>query len=219
MQIAQNDYEKRKRRNIKIGLLWLIAPTLTLVAVLSSYAIITFTMSQLSYDDYSTTVVTGDNTLLPTNNYDTASSMISVILSLIGIAALIGIMVGIPLGIIYLSKRVVSDGIKFDPRSGKGDSSEIPPEINHWNWGAAGLTWIWGASHRVWISFLAFIPLVNIFMIIYLGLNGNKLAWRADKWENVETFLAAERKWKPWGIFFIILNILAILSQFGNSSY
>jgi len=204
--ISQEEYEKRKSRNKKIGLLWLIGPAVTLVGVLLLYSIFNFVLFGASGGSAS-------------SSYLVVGQIIKVVLGLVGLVAVVCVMVGIPVGIIYLSKREEFAGMKFDPRSGKDNTSEIPSEINHWSWGAAGLTWIWGVYHRVWISFLVFIPIVNIVMIIYLGIKGNKLAWRADKWESVEKFLETEKKWKPWGIVFFALNILGIignLSGYGN---
>jgi hypothetical protein len=204
-EMSVEEYEKRKKRNEKIGLLWLITPIATLFAVLFVYAIISFVDSALVSAD------TGYE------NNNVVVSIIKVVLSLFGVAAIVGIIIGVPLGIIYLNKRDNFSGMKFDARSGKGKMSEIPIEISGWSWGAAGLTWIWGASHRVWISFLVFIPFVNFFFWIYLGIKGNELAWRADKWESVGKFLETERKWKLWGIIFFILGVLLTLSGLANN--
>ncbi len=146
----------------------------------------------------------------------TIASIINLVLSLLGGFAVIGMIIGIPIGISYLKRRVVHPDMIFDARSGEGLKSVIPPEIQHWNWGAAGLSWIWGASHRVWISFLVFIPFINIFFWIWLGQNGNERAWRANKWESVDSFLATQRKWRTWGIVFFVLAILGGLARVGS---
>lgn len=195
-EMGLEEYEKTKKRNKKIGFFWLIAPFATLILTLVVFSITSFIFS---------TSVENDSVLI--------SQIVKLILSLIGLVSTIGIMIGIPLGIVYLNKRIDFPGMKFDERSGKGNLSEIPDEIKGWNWGAAGLSWIWGASHRVWISFLVFIPLVNLVMFIYLGLKGSELAWRANRWESMEKFIEVERKWKPWGIAFLVLGILAAISR------
>lgn len=206
MPISKEEYEKRKNRNIKIGLWWLIAPFVTLVCVLILYAFASFAMNRLV-----------NGVAVPVeDSYLTITRIFRVLLGLMGILSVGGIVIGIPLGVIYLTKRVKLIGLEFDPRSGKGHASEIPPEINHWSWGAVGLTWIWGVAHRVWISFLVFIPLVNIIVLIYLGVAGNKLAWRADTWESVEVFLENEKKWKPWGVVFFLLGIVTVLVRWGS---
>ncbi|MAF13494.1 MAG: hypothetical protein CMI53_01200 [Parcubacteria group bacterium] len=68
-------------------------------------------------------------------------SIINVLLGFIGIFCSIGIIIGIPLGIILLNKKVLVSGT-FDDRSGNGKNSTVPEEIKGWNWGAAGLHWI-----------------------------------------------------------------------------
>jgi len=117
-----------------------------------------------------------------------------------------------------MRKRDLADGSSFDQRSGKGVASVVPEEIKGWSWGAAGLTWIWGIYHNVWISLLSFIPLVNLVMIVYLGLKGNELAWRSNKWTSVEEFKTAQGKWQTWGIIFFILGVLSFLSRLSSSS-
>ncbi|MEK7679317.1 MAG: hypothetical protein AAB356_03905, partial [Deltaproteobacteria bacterium] len=169
--MSVEEYEKRKKRNKKVGLFWLITPIATLAAILFVYATVSFVINQLAGVGTETE-----------SNYIVVFQIINVLLSLLGIVAVVGVIIGIPLGIVYLNKRDNFSGMKFDARSGKSKMSEIPKEIEGWNWGAAGLTWIWGASHRVWISFLVFIPIVNFVVLIYLGLKGSELAWRADKW-------------------------------------
>ena len=52
--------------------------------------------------------------------------------------------------------------------SGHGSFSVVPTEIEGWNWGAFWLTWIWGIRNRSYISFLAFVPIVSLFIPFYL---------------------------------------------------
>lgn len=209
IESKQHDHtvcEKDNKRNTFIGLCWLIAPTLSLVVILSIYAIASFIITQSSGD------------LGLSGDYETISSIIRVILGLFGVVSVIGIMVGIPLGIISLNKQKFCSG-NYDVRSGKGSASEIPKEFVYlgWNWGAAGLSFLWGMANRVWIAFLMFIPILNLFVIFYLGFKGNELAWRANKWESVEKFKEAQDKWRPWGILFFILIILSFVSSLASS--
>lgn len=175
----------------KIGLFFLIGPFIGLVVVLFMYAIYSFVFLNLEPGAPSIAV-----------------NITKLILGVLGLIFAMGILIGIPLGILYLNKKELVDGSKYDGRSGNKELSVIPEEIKAWNWGAAGLTWIWGVYHSVWISLLFFIPLVNIVMIIILGMKGNEWAWKAQKWESVEKFLASQRKWRPWGIAFVALMIL-----------
>jgi len=54
--------------------------------------------------------------------------------------------------------------------SGLGKDSVVPPEIKGWNWGAFLLNWIWGIGNSTYIALLMFVPLVNIFMFLFLVL-------------------------------------------------
>ncbi|MEK7614989.1 MAG: hypothetical protein AAB431_01235 [Patescibacteria group bacterium] len=184
------------KRNKKIGLMFLLGPFVSIIVILVVYAIMQFALST-STDASSMSLVVG--------------RIVNVSLALLGILAVIGIVIGIPIGIIYLNKRVLVDGAKFDDRSGNKSLSTVPKEIEGWNWGAAGLTWIWGLSHSVWISLLTFIPGVNLIMIIVLGMKGNEWAWKAQKWESVEEFKHIQKRWMPWGVAFFVLEVLGLI--------
>lgn len=171
-------------KNRIIGLVLVFAPFVVLVCTLAGYALLNFALRP-----------TGD-----------LANIIRIIVGFIGIVAVLGFFVCIPLGFIYMNKKVSIAGVVFDERSGKGAGSVIPPEIRGWNWGAAGLNWIWGVYHGVWLSLLSFIPYVGIIMIIVLGIKGNEWAWRARQWESVEQFQEAQRKWMPWGVVFLLLS-------------
>lgn len=186
-------------RNKKIGILWLIGPWAGLILILIFFGIV---KALLGLGETQTMLI----------------SIINVILGLLGLICVAGIIIGIPLGIHYLKKEEKQDvNKKFDQRSGKGKDSVVPLEIKGWNWGAAGLTFIWGAWHRVWISLLMFIPFLGFIWWIVLGIKGNEWAWRKNKWESVEQFKVSQRKWKPWGIVFLILGILGIILNIVNS--
>jgi len=103
--------------------------------------------------------------------------------------------------------------------SGQGKDSEIPIEIQGWNWGAFLLSWIWGIGNNTYRTFWVFFPFVNFFMIIALGLKGNEWAWRHRKWESVEHFKQVQRKWAKGGLIFIgVMLLLALVMVFGIGS-
>lgn len=185
------------QRNKKIGLFLLIGPFVGLFAIVMIYAILAFVIN--------TSVGFGTESLY------IVAKIINVILGLFGIICVGGIFIGIPLGIIYLNKEELVEGAKYDERSGKKESSIVPEEIKRWNWGSAGLTWIWGVYHGVWISLLIFIPFVNLFMWIILGIKGSEWAWKARQWESLEVFIGSQKKWKPWGIAFLIISFLLFI--------
>jgi hypothetical protein len=183
------------QKNKKIGLFFLIGPVAGLITILIVYALSSFAIASLNVGTKGIVV----------------AQLINVILGLLGIICFIGMLLGFPFGILYLNKKELVDGARFDERSGKKGGSIVPEEIKGWNWGAAGLTWIWGVYHGVWISLLAWIPLINVVMIIVLGIKGNEWTWRARKWESVESFLSSQKKWKPWGMLFFAFAVLGII--------
>ncbi len=158
-----------------------------------------------------------------TNARTTASRIISVLLGLLGVICVIGIVFGIPFGIILLVKKKLDPSLPYDERSGKGPSSVIPSEIQGWNWGAAGLPKIWGIYHNVWICLLDLVPFVSLVWWIVMGVKGNEWAWKKNRWVSVEHFRYVQRKWEPWGIAFFVLNILGtffwLLAQFSRLAH
>jgi hypothetical protein len=141
------------------------------------------------------------------------ASILNVGLSLLGMLSILGIFVLVPIGIVMIarSRRTLKPGISFDERSGKGAASVIPPEIGGWNWGAAFFNIWWGIYYRVWISFLVFVPVVNWFWWIVLGIKGNEWAWQNNKWLSVEEFKMSQNKWRPWAIAVIVINIIFLI--------
>jgi hypothetical protein len=108
--------------------------------------------------------------------------------------------------------------------SGLGKESEIPIEIQGWNWGAFLLTWIWGIGNNTYRAFWIFFPIVNFFMAIALGLKGNEWAWRNRRWESIEHFKRVQRQWTKAGIiviavmfFFFFIIIFGINEIFKTS--
>jgi len=96
--------------------------------------------------------------------------------------------------------------------SGQGKQSIIPYEIQGWNWGAFLLTWMWGIGNNVWISFLTWIPvpLLGLIMSIVLGAEGSKWAWQSRRWDSVEHFNRTQRTWRNWGIGLVVLFIIPV---------
>jgi hypothetical protein len=82
--------------------------------------------------------------------------------------------------------------------------------LKKWNWGAFILSPIWTLANKLenW-TILLFVPFVNIFVIIYLGLNGNKLAYAKSKSVSVHDFMLIQRYWARWAIRIFWLGIAA----------
>ncbi|GAB3511110.1 cytochrome c oxidase assembly factor Coa1 family protein [Pseudoxanthomonas daejeonensis] len=98
--------------------------------------------------------------------------------------------------------------------SGGGDAAVVPPEIDRWNWGAFVLTWIWGVCNNTFIALLMFVPFANMVMPFVLGARGSAWAWRNKRWESVEAFKAAQRKWAWWGLAALLLFVLLLVGIF-----
>ena len=79
------------KRNKTIGIIWLIGPSISLIAILILYAIFSFIFKSVAG--------TGVKSL-----YGMASLM-SIIFQGLGTICLLLILIGIPLGIIYLTKK------------------------------------------------------------------------------------------------------------------
>jgi len=94
----------------------------------------------------------------------------------------------------------------------KAPVSDLPAGLRGWNWGAFMFTWIWGIVNKVWISFLVFIPMLNIVWVFVLGAKGNEWAWKARSWDSLDHFQRHQKAWKPWAIAVFILGILSMVA-------
>lgn len=194
--------EDPNKHNKRIGLFLVITPFVGLFTILFAYAIINFILT---------------NTGSATDSTLAISSIVNVGLSFLGVIFVVWIIIGVPLGILYMRKNVVLPNQEHDKRSGNGDATVAPHEIKKWNWGAFGLPVLWGIYHGVWISLLCFIPLVNFGIMIYLGIKGNELAWQRNRWKSVQDFHDSQRKWAVAGVIaFVILTPLFFLSSLAD---
>jgi hypothetical protein len=97
--------------------------------------------------------------------------------------------------------------------SGQGKDSEVPLEIQTWNWGAFFLSVIWGVFNRTYIALLTIIPFVGVPMVFVLGFKGNEWAWKNKRWKSIEQFQRVQKLWAKWGIIlFIVGSIAGILT-------
>jgi hypothetical protein len=76
----------------------------------------------------------------------------------------------------------------------------LPEGVRGWSWGAFLLNWIWAVGNNTWIGLLALIPLVNIPVIIWLGMNGREQAWRNRHWHSIDHFNRVQRQWSQWAV-------------------
>lgn len=86
-------------------------------------------------------------------------------------------------------------------------------QLKKWNWAAFLLAPLWTLANRLdkW-TLLWFIPVVNIFVIFYLGFNGNKIAFEKSAIMSVDDYMVFQRHWSRWGIrmFWISLTLSVI---------
>ena len=179
------------RRNKFLGLLFLIGPFAGLILTLVAYAVVAFVIANVEPGVASQgglPIEAGVMEPEPELRV-VVGSIINMILGLLGLICVVGIIVGIPLGIIFLTKKELPQGTAYDERSGSA-TEKLPDEIKGWNWGAFGLMWIWGLYYGVWISLLTAVPVVGLIIWVLLGIKGNEWAWRASKWESTEKFLS-----------------------------
>jgi hypothetical protein len=98
--------------------------------------------------------------------------------------------------------------------SGQGKASQVPAEIDRWNWGAFLLNWAWGVGNNTLIAFLMFAPCVNVAMPFVLGAKGSVWAWQNRRWESVEQFKAVQRKWALAGVGVLGLGLVLMVALF-----
>ncbi len=191
LRVARIPHEEKKRA------LWLVFGPLTGLLVVNILQTINFIFQMLG----------------PKGSQEPVVNIFTIINGFYGACFFIASLICIPIGIHLLNKKMPSDSLEFDKRSGTGKYSIIPDELKKWNWGAFGLNVVWGVYFRVWISFLTFIPLLGIIWMILLGFKGNEWAWRKNAWLSIEEFQTAQEKWKTWGIIFFILNIIGTIAS------
>ena len=80
------------KRNKMIGLVWLIGPVVGLIAILIIYAIVNFVIVYFGTESEFWFMV---------------SRIVNIALGLLGVVSVFGVMIGIPYGIIYLTKEEV----------------------------------------------------------------------------------------------------------------
>ncbi len=110
---------------------------------------------------------------------------------------------------------VEGDGTVY--MGGSYDSNNVPEEIKGWNWGAFVFGWIWAVFNGIyWPILIGLIPYVGgLIMCIVLGMNGNEMAWKNKRWDNVEHFKRVQHKWAMaclWYIGFILLIIISYVT-------
>ena len=99
------------------------------------------------------------------------------------------------------------------------DSTEVPAEIDRWNWGAFLLNWIWGVGNNTFIALLVFVPLLGLVMPFVLGAKGSRWAWRNGRWQSVDHFRRVQRAWAKWAVIIYCAVIVLFVAIFGGTFY
>ena len=93
-------------------------------------------------------------------------------------------------------------------------ADDVPLEIKGWNMGAFMHNILWGIANGVYEalwSLVVIIPFVGWFAAIgiwiWLGLKGNELAWKKQKWDTVEDFKRCQGTWNRAGWFTLIVTV------------
>ncbi len=113
-------------------------------------------------------------------------------------------LLGLPIGVVKLGRRHLKPGVPYDQRSGPGENSAVPEEIEGWSWGAFGLNLWWGLYHGLWSSLLMIVPGVNLIWIFVMGFTGRQSVWRKLPWLNVEHFERVQKAWNVWGVIVLL---------------
>lgn len=95
----------------------------------------------------------------------------------------------------------------------------VPESIKGWNWGAFFLHGIWGLGNKTYIALLAFVPVVNVPVMIFLGLKGNEIAWKNKEWDSIEHFKTVQRNWNVAGMATFSIYIIVVLIEFGRAIF
>ncbi len=104
----------------------------------------------------------------------------------------------------------------------KTPATELPEELQKFNWGAFLLVWIWGLGNKAYFTLysltliiIAMIPVVNLLTFplglgfaIYCGMKGNEWAWAADTKKDIAHFNKIQKNWMIAGIVVAVVSIL-----------
>lgn len=80
-----------------------------------------------------------------------------------------------------------------------------------WNWGAFTQNILFGFANKAWLTFLCFVPLLNIVWIFVCGAKGEKWAWESGEFANEQTFRAVMKSWNRAGLLCLIIFVVVIV--------
>jgi hypothetical protein len=141
-------------------------------------------------------------------------------LGLGGVIAVLGFIVGIPLGIYFVTRKEDDRlaGLKAQPRFQSLSDVELLA-VTRWSWGAFFGLPIWALGNRLWLWFLgSLVPFWNLYVWIKLSADGRRMAFE----RSVLTVAAFERRQKiiAWIIaVFVVLGFGANVIQAFTSEH
>ncbi len=98
-----------------------------------------------------------------------------------------------------------------------GENKKLDKAYVKFNFGAFGLTFVWGVYFANFLALLIFVPVVNVVVVIYLGLCGNKALYRKYAYKTPQDLIVEQKNWNTWGKILGVFNILFLL--FTNLMY
>lgn len=155
-------------KNKKIGLALLLSPICALVVILIVYAMVSFVISAGSTPEtgmLNTGSVTG---LVQQSRGAAIASIINVVLSLLGVISVLGMIICVPLGIIFLARKEPSEvasalvGSQY-----QGLTPEQLTYISGWSWGAFFGSMVWALGNKLYLWALPSISNLAISLIVF----------------------------------------------------
>jgi len=122
--------------------------------------------------------------------------------------------------------------VEVQPENTSGGLGTVPGEARGWNWGALVLGPAWLAGHGLWGLLLVWVALAVAaglagaayrpflggglgLLILYLGMAGNGLAWKARRFDSITHFQRVQRIWARWaGAALFLAVVLTIMTTF-----
>lgn len=218
-------------KNKTKGLLLLILPIASLVLVLLAYPVAQFAMQAVDKDtpmpqtttsprDESFSISILDSTTatigLPEDSLRlSATRTINSVLGLLGMIAVVAILIGVPFGIYFLTRKEETLTPEFLAKLQENPKyHSLTPEqitsINKWSWGAFFGNTIWAIGNKHFgMAVLSLIPVIGLYPWIKLSMEGRKLSWEKNNWKSFEHFEKIQRiiAWVIGGILVLSLII------------
>ena len=150
-------------RKKTLGLILVLFALVLLPLTLAGYAIITF-MLALSGD--------GEQGV-------GLALFIKLVLGLMGIVAVLGFFIGIPVGIYFLTRKDpdIVASLRVKPRF-QGLTDQEVHLVSKWSWSAFINPFIWAIGNRLWLWALGFlVPFWGVYVWLRLAIDGRQLVW------------------------------------------